>query len=49
MKTEKEIKEKLRQATRNKMVHKRNGNDTCFVSNARVEAVLKWILEEEKC
>jgi len=46
MKTEKEIRERIKQIQRNKYNCKRKGLDAGYVTNLKIEKALKWVLEE---
>ena len=46
MKTEKEVKEKLRKIRNNKSMCKTRGNEIGYVANAKIEKILKWILKD---
>ena len=46
MRTEEEIKQKLAQIQKNKASARYKGSDHAYVTNLKIEKVLKWILEE---
>lgn len=44
MKTEEEIKEKLKQVKRNKSQAKSRYSDVSYIIHSKLEAMLKWVL-----
>ena len=47
MKSETEIRQRLRRIQRNKAVAKYKGRDVAYIVNCKVEKLFKWVLDEE--